>query len=434
MSKFTVFLVLAFLVAVALFSVNNNDATTLRVPFYKTYEMPKIGVILFSALSGAFLVFVLVALRDTRRFISNYQTQKRQRKEERLDALYARALNGILAGDFEEARTPLEAILKEEPGHTNALLRLGDVYSTAENHEKAVEYYRKALEASTSKNVEALLLLEREMQHLRRWDGALSCIEDILEVDPDSLSALERKRYVLERIERWGDLVEVQKAILKHPHLLNHKAEEARIHGYKYEYARQSLEAGYLDRAAKLFRSVLRYDRDFIPAYLGTAEALLREDETEQAVDFLEKGYEQTGSEIILARLEDLLISLGEPERVIRLYRSAAARRPDDAKLRFLMAKLYYRLEMIDDSFETLRSLEADSYPVMSSLMGELHMRRENFEQAAKNFRKAIESKPWKLNYCCNSCGHMSAEWSGRCPSCGAWNSFSFNIYGRCKL
>ncbi len=29
-----------------------------------------------------------------------------------------------------------------------------------------------------------------------------------------------------------------------------------------------------------------------------------------------------------------------------------------------------------------------------------------------------------KSVYFCNSCGHESPKWMGRCPACGEWNTF----------
>ncbi len=434
MNKLTVFIILLFLVAVALLSVYNLDMTTLKVPFYQVYEVPKIGLILFSAITGAFFTFILFALRDTRRFITGYKLQKRQKKEERIAGLYSKAISGLLAHDLEEAKPPLEEILQEEPEHVNSLLRLGDIASQSDNHEKAVEYYKKALGAQPS-SIEALLSIESEMQALGRPENALNYVEEILEIDPDNLTALERKRAALEKLEHWADAMDVQKSIIKHPHLLNQKAEGQRLTGYKYEFARQSLEMGEMDRAGKLFRSALRYDKDFVPAYLGAAEVLIRQEETEEALEFLKKGFEATGSAVVLARLEDMLIGIGDPEEIIRLYRSELVKKPDDPVLKFLLGKLYYRLEMVDDAFDALRGLETcDQYPVCYSLLGELHMRRENYEKAAKNFRKAMEIKPWRLFYCCKTCGNFASEWAGRCPDCGSWSTYTFNIYGKCKI
>jgi DNA repair protein RadA/Sms len=33
-----------------------------------------------------------------------------------------------------------------------------------------------------------------------------------------------------------------------------------------------------------------------------------------------------------------------------------------------------------------------------------------------------------KTVYECNQCGYQSAKWNGRCPDCGAWNSFEESV------
>ncbi|MDA8324702.1 MAG: tetratricopeptide repeat protein [Nitrospiraceae bacterium] len=435
MNKIAISILIVFFVMVAFFSIHNYDATTVDVPFSGTYQVPKIGLVLFSVMSGALLMLIMVALRDTKRFINNYRNVKMQKKEERLQGLYSRAINSILANNREEAREILEIVLREDPEHTGALLRMGDICSFLRQHEKAAEYYKRALNSSAGKNMEALLRLEEQMEALSRWDSAITYAERILELDPDNLSALESKRSILEKLERWADLIEVQKSILKLEHLPDRGAEEARQSGYRYEYARQSLEANELERAGKLFRQVLKYEKDFIPAYLGAAEVLLGNTEADEAIEFLERGYAQTRSVILLVRLEDMLINLGEPDRIIKLYQGALDRNPNDPVLKFLLGKLYHRLEMIDDALETLRGFEsAENFPSVYGLLGELYMRRERYEKSARSFKKAVDMQPSKLFYCCSACGHLSAEWAGRCPGCSKWNSYAFNLYGRNKL
>ncbi len=437
MNKIAIFILVVFFVMVAFFSIHNYDFTTVNVPFSGTYQVPKIGLVLFSVMAGALLMLIMVALRDTKRFINNYRNVKMQKKEERLQGLYSKAINSILANNREEAREILEVILREDPEHAGALLRMGDICSFSRQHEKAAEYYKRALNSQAGKNMEALLRLEEQMEALSRWDSAITYAERILELDPDNLSALESKRSILEKLERWADLLEVQKSILKLEHLPEGQraAEETRLSGYRYEYDRQSLEANDLERAGKLFRLVLKYEKDFIPAYLGAAEVLLGDAEAEEAIEFLDRGYAQTGSVILMLRLEDMLINLGEPDRIIKLYQGALDRSPNDSVLKFLLGKLYYRLEMIDDALETLRGFEsAENFPSVYGLLGDLYLRRERHELAARAFKKAVDMQPSKLFYCCSACGHLSAEWAGRCPGCGKWNSYAFNLYGRDKL
>ena len=30
-----------------------------------------------------------------------------------------------------------------------------------------------------------------------------------------------------------------------------------------------------------------------------------------------------------------------------------------------------------------------------------------------------------KTIYCCSECGNETANWAGKCPSCGAWNTLT---------
>ena len=37
--------------------------------------------------------------------------------------------------------------------------------------------------------------------------------------------------------------------------------------------------------------------------------------------------------------------------------------------------------------------------------------------------------KQGKTVYTCRECGYQSAKWLGRCPECGAWNTFEEETY-----
>ncbi|MEK7741366.1 MAG: tetratricopeptide repeat protein, partial [Nitrospirota bacterium] len=387
--------------------------------------------------AGALAMLVVFTIRDTKRFIDNLQYQRKQKKEARVQEMYSKALNALLAHNEDEARESLEGILAEEPKHLDALLRLGDIASSEEDYQKAMNFYNKAF-ASNQQNPEVLFSLENLMEKTGRWAEALNYIEKILDIDTDNLSALYKKRAILERDEKWDELVEVQKTILKHEHTeKDRQREQMNLLGYKYEYGRYSLERGDIEKAKKLFKTLLRLDVDFVPAYVGLAEVMLREGESEDAVDFLEKSYDQTSSLIILARLEDLLISIGEPARLIRLYVNSLSKKPQNHALRFLLGKLYYRLEMIDDAFETFSYVDASGMasPELYQIMGDLYLRRNQCDKAAVEFKKAVDMKiAFRLPYWCSACGYLSQDWSGRCPSCNNWNTYTFKLHGSGKI
>lgn len=436
MGKLSVLILVLFMTALAIFAIYNKEVTTVGIPGGEVYEIPKFALIVLSMVIGALIALVFFIIRDTKRLIDNWQYQKRQRREMKVQELYSKALNSILAHHEDSARDALEGILAELPEHVDALLRLGDIYAAEEEFQKAISYYQKA-RMINPRNVETLFAIELIMEKTGRWADALKYLEDILELDEDNLSALYRKRDIMEKQSRWDELVYLQKAILKQVHTeKERRREQLNLVGYEYEYGRHSLETGQLEKAKKAFKTLIRLDKDFIPASLGLAEVMLGEGESEEAINLLEKTYEQTSSKIILARLEDLLISLGEPARLISIYEGSIMRSPNDQITRFFLGKLYYRLEMLDDAYDTLVGMDkwGIAYPDLHLLLGNIYMRRNDYGKAADEYRKVIDiKKAARLPYCCTQCGYTLDEWSGRCPDCRQWNTFQLNLEGTCS-
>ena len=436
MGKLSVILFVLFLFALSLFSFANHGVVTVAVPFGPVYEIQKFALILFSIAIGAFIAFIFFVIRDTKKFIDNWQYQKKQRQDIKVQELYGKALNALLAKNEEAAREALEDILREEPDHIDTLLRLGDIASLDDDFQKANSHYQHARELEPKRS-ETLFALERLMEKAGRWSEALRYLDEVLDLDDANLTAMYRKREILEKQGRWDDVVSLQKSILKHEHSeKDKKREQHNLIGFEYEYGRHSIENNQLEKAEKAFKSILRTDKDFIPATLGIAEVLLQKGESEEAINVLEKSYESTASKIVLARLEDLLISLGEPSRLIRIYRAGISRSPNDPVTKFFLGKLFYRLEMIDDAFDMLSGIDTGgtSYPELHMLVGNLNLRKQQLERAVVEFKKAADIKTaFRLPYCCSRCGYRADDWSGRCPACRNWSTYQFNLDGTCK-
>lgn len=431
MGKLSIFVIILFFAVVALFAIDNNEVTTIKVPFGPVYETPKIALLLLSSAVGFLVTLFVFAVRDTRRFIEKWQFQKKQKQDIKIQGLYSKAMNALLAHNEDAAREALMDILAEDPDHVDSLLRMGDIAVREEDMEKAQTYYQKA-RVVEPRNLQTLFSLQGLMERAGRRDEAMKYLDDILDVDEANLTAMYRKRDMLEERAQWDDLIYLQKGILKREHTeKDKKREQQNLVGYKYEYGRFSLENNELEKAKKAFKTVLRLDKDFLPATLGIAEVMLQEGDTEEAVNLLEKTFELTGSRIVLARLEDLLINLGEPSRLIRIYKSAISRNQRDQELKFFLGKLFYRLEMIDDAFETLTGIDTGgvAYPELHQLLGNIYLRRNEPEKAAIEFRSAFDAKhSLRLPYCCSECGFVSDEWAGRCPNCRRWNTLQLTL------
>ncbi len=435
MGKIAIAIFLVFLVVIGFFAMENKDMVTMKIPFGNEYEIPKIALIILSSAAGSLIILFIFFIRDTKRVIDNLQHQKRQKKEAKIQANYSKALNAILGNKEEDAKEFLHDILKEDSEHADALLRMGDIFQANKDYKSAFDYY-KIVRDINPKNIEALFLMESSLENMKRYDEALKYLEEILDIDSGNLTAISRKRAILERKEKWDDLLSLQKAAIKAANEDDKQEEERRLLGYKYEYARTSLESGHLEKAEKVFRTILKIDNTFLPAHLGLAEVLSTKGETEEAINILEKGFENLNSIILLARLEDMLINVGEPGRLLRFYKNAVSKNPNDHALKFLLGKLYYRLEMVDDAMDVLNSIDTSlfSSPELYSLRGELYMKRNQTQKALDELRKACGIKrSLMIKYCCSRCSHISDDWTGRCAKCSEWNTYRLDVHGECK-
>lgn len=442
MSKFSIFLFLIFLTIIGLFALENKDAVVVKIPFGSAYEMPKIGLMLLSLSFGAFFVFIFFFIRDTSNLINRIQLQKKQKKEEKIKDYYAKALSAIMRDKNNVAKEALQEILKEEPDHIDALIRLGDLAIKEEDYKTALKYYKKAYELDP-KNIIPLFSLEDIMEKLNENELALKYVEQIINLEPDNLMAHYKMRNILEKIantegessnkSRWEELINIQKKIIKLVPDYKKAEEEKKLIGYTYEYGRVNLESGDIEEAGRIFSNLIKSSPNFIPAYLGAVEVLFSQGEAEEAIQLLQKAYEELKSKLLLIRLEDLLISLGDPKRLIQFYLKIINKEQQDVELKYLLGRLYYRLEMIDDAIEAFSSIDPAlcSTPRLYCIKGYLYLRRNQTAKALSEFKELCpENKVSNITYICNECHSTFEEWAGRCSVCGAWNSFNVDLRG----
>jgi len=432
MAKLYIFLILIFITVIGLFAVENKEPIILKIPFSSYYEMSKIALILISISFGAFFIFIVFFIRDTAGLINKIQIQKRHKKEEKIKEYYAKALNAIMRDKTSEAKEALQEILNEEPEHIDALIRLGDIAIKEEDFKTALKYYKKAYEFDP-KNIIPLLSLEDMMEKMNDNELALKYIDQILSLEPDNLLAHYKMRNILEKMEKWEKLINIQKKIIKMVSNSKKLEEENKLIGYSYEYGRVNLEQGNLENAERIFSTLIKSHPNFIPSYLGMVEVLISKGELEEAINLIEKAYFEHKSKIFLIRLEDLLISIGNPKKLIQFYIKAINESPNDNELKMLLGRLYYRLEMIDDAIDILDSIDTAAYtnPKLYCIKGYLYLRRNQTLKALSSFKELCpENRISSINYSCKVCKSQFEEWTGRCSKCGSWNSFQIDFRG----
>lgn len=426
---------MALMVFVVLLVEFNQDVITLHLTPTKTREISTSAFFLLSLALGAGTVFLLYFLRDVRKFLRGMRVQREQKKRTKIQELYTKGLNALLAKRNPDATTYFTRVLAIEPNHVDTLLRLGISKLREKNPQEAVLLHQKALSLDPA-NQEVMFSLAADYEEAKRYDDALKVYQEILAKDASNITAQIKMRDLYQRLGHWEELYAAQSRLLVNPLAPSEQeVEHRKLVGYKYEFGRSLLESGNLERAKKVFRSVLKLDKDFIPAYLGLGEVYLEDNKAKEAAELWEKAYKVTSSVLLLLRLEDLYLKQGEPAKAIELYKQAVSWKPQDVMLKFFLGKMYYRLEMIDEAFNILTSVDWGDreFPDVHKLLGNIYLRRGSLGLAAAEFKKAMGfRKQVIVPYTCSNCDLKTTEWSGRCTNCGKWNTLGINLEKTC--
>jgi lipopolysaccharide biosynthesis regulator YciM len=374
-------------------------------------------------------------MRDVRRFLRGIGVQREQKKRMKIQELYTKGLNAMLAKRNAEAANYFQKVLAVDPNHVDTLLRMGICKLRDKIPQEAILVHQKALGLAPG-NQEVLFSLAADYEETKRFDDALEMYKRILSRDASNLTAIIRMRDLYQRLGQWEELYETQQNLVANPLTPSElEIEHRKLAGLKYEFGRSLLEAGDLERAKKTFRGVIKLDKDFIPAYLGLGEVYLEENKAADASELWEKAYKMTSSLLLLHRLEDLYLKQGEPGKAIELYMRAVNWKPQDVALKFFLGKLYYRLEMVDEAFDILSTVDwgDKEFPDVHKLLGNIYLRRGSLGLAASEFKKALGfKKQIIIPYFCSNCDLRTTDWSGRCPNCGKWNTIGVNLEKTC--
>lgn len=436
MAKIIVLVVMIFLIAMGFLAFFNTGTVELTVWKDVSRPIPVIALIFVSTSVGILSMFLIYTIRDARRYFEQWRIHRQRKKENKILDMYSKGVEAHFAGKLEDAGELFTNVLQSEPSHFNALLRMGDISFAKGEFDSSMDFYVKARDVKP-RSIEVLLSLEKISQVKKKWPEALRYLDSILEIDDENIIALHKKREIHERNKKWEEVIEVQNKILKCK--LSPKDEEyekERIIGYKYELGRQYLEAGATDKAIKSLKSVIKTNENFAAAYIMLADAYSRDSNSKEAEDILLKGLEITQSLVVLAKLEDYYIEEGEPGTIIELYQKAVNKDRKNIKLQFFLAKLYYRLEMIDHALDTINSIDPSAldFSGIHTLLGNIYDRRFEKEKALNELKIALNiDKPPVVPFCCSKCNFTAYSWTGKCPGCNHWNTLTPDINETCE-
>jgi lipopolysaccharide biosynthesis regulator YciM len=388
-----------------------------------------VAVLVLGAIAfGGALVLSSLGMREVRRWWANWRVGRQRQVAGKVQEHLTAAHRAWFSGRTKEAVSHLARVLEINPSHVAALLQLGTIRRQAGEFDEAIRFHRRA-RAADEQNLEVALALGEAYEAANRMDDSVQLYRELLKADEGNPAVMARLRDLYLKLERWEDAHGLQERILGAARApADTDAAKRTLCGIKYELGRIWMAKGDRDRARRAFRGAVKLDQRFVPAYVGWGELIVQEGRPRDAAALYEKAYASVPDLILLHRLEDLYIDMGEPEQILRCYHEAVRKDPNSHALRFYLGKLYYRLEMLDEAQDVLAGIDAsdEHFPDLHRLLGNLAQRQGNDALAIEEFRRAMGLKKRVIvPYYCPRCDYHTAKYAGRCPRCKMWNTLS---------
>lgn len=390
--------------------------------------VPTSWVLFFALMLGFFTFAAWLAASGISQVTRNWLQRLRSFGERDAEERYLKGLDAILGGRPVEAVRHFQRALESKPDYLPALLKLGDSLRTLGRLDEAADAHRRAL-AEHPDDLPTLYALTEDSLAAGRHDEAKKTLQEILRIQPRrALKALRTLRDLYVREGNWPLALEVQERIGEARVMEEERAEDGRFTpGILYEIGVDLLGQDKPGQAVLQFQKVQKKYPAFVPAYLRLAESFLLQGQEREAVEAYLEGYRRAASADCLLAMEHLFLEKGLPEEAVRHYQTLLGSSERTTLPRFLLGRLYYRLEMLDRAEALFREVEEDAPEsgLLQYYRGRIRERSGDPAGACERYRRLLKLlKPFELAYRCTGCGEKTSEWKDFCSSCLAWDTF----------
>ena len=418
--------ILILTLAAAVLVIRNQQILSARFAITDTVTLPVYAVLGVGFLAGAVLVLTGSVFRDSRDLLRRLEGMRGAKETKHLGELYRQGMEAFLEGQEEKALSHFQAILATDPSSVDALLRAGQVQRALKNLKEAVEYHRKAHRLRED-DLEPLYELVKDYEALGQIAKSKVVLNRIIQLRPRKAVSAYRKlrKYALKEGD-WSRAWEIQGLIEAQTEKTPYKMEaERRFNaGIRYQIALEKARDNRRE-GANLMRKIVRSNPEFVPGHVKLGSVLIEMGQAGAGVEAWARGFEATGSPVFLTCMEDHFLANSEPESAIEALRTAVTRSRSDFLPRLFLARLYLRLEMIDEAHREFRALKdrVSSSPSMHAFLASIHERRGDPREAVAEYREALKLLDLpRLYYRCGVCETRYPDWIDRCGVCMEWN------------
>jgi lipopolysaccharide biosynthesis regulator YciM len=409
----------------------NREVLTQRIFLSRDVSLPVWAMFLLVALFAMAIPVIFGLLRDVKQLLDSVTKRRALKAQKEIEQRYLLGIEAILNGREERALEHFNAILQRDPAHFESLIKAGDVHRSLGRSAQAIELHRRARQVREN-DLRPLFALVDDFEAAKETLLARATLSEIIERKPRrAITAYRRLRALLVREKEWEAALEIQTKIEELLGEAIRKDDRRYSPGISYQLACGHAAGERTKEALAILRRLVKEHPDFVPAAWKLGKVLVATGESEEAVAAWRKGFEATSAPIFLTAIEDHFLQMEEPERAIEVLKQLVWKAKRDVIPRFFLAKLYYRLEMLDEALDVFRSLRAKvSYaPTIPFYIAHILERRGDPLQAAREYSHLLSQlDPLRLEFHCTACNSRYSAWRDYCDTCGEWNSIQLDL------
>jgi tetratricopeptide (TPR) repeat protein len=426
---FTGLLILLLIALVILLSLPDNVRVLKERFNLFGFRLPMAWVLTLALLIGFVSFAAWLAGSGVSHVVRRWLVDLRQQSERVAEEFYLKGLDAALGSRPLEAINHFQHALDAQPNYLPALLKLGDALRTAGRPQEALAWHRKAL-AGHPEDIPSLYALAEDYLALQDHEEAKRHLSEIIRLQPRrALKAMRIQRDLYVREANWQKALEVQERIGEARVLEEERAADAPFTpGLQYQIGVDLLNQEKYKEAIAHLEKVKKKFPGFLATYMKLAEAYLLDGQEQPAVAVYLEGYRKNAAPTCLLSMEQFYLDKGDPEGAIAQYQELIASTDRKVLPKFLLARFYYRLEVLDKAEALMREIEgniADS-GLLQYYLGRLRERRNDPSNACGHYRQVIRIlNPFEMSYRCSSCGDSSPDWKDFCPRCLRWDCFT---------
>ncbi|MGD0138256.1 MAG: tetratricopeptide repeat protein [Tepidisphaeraceae bacterium] len=297
------------------------------------------------------------------------------------------AMNCHRAQDPAGAEAFCRQVLANQPENAQALHLLGLICSDRGEHEKALNWMERAVEAdplAAEYRTNQGVVLER----LGRTEEAVAAYRLALEISPDLTDARVNLANALSKLGRWDEAIEAYRAAA------DRRPQDAEIHN---ALGAALYGGGQIEPALAELATALELRPEFPEAYNNVGNALVSRGDLDLAIAAYRKAVAiNPGLTDVQINLANALDRNGQRDQALAVHLQVAKARPDHAETQMSIGDGFYELGRWDEAADAYRRavelLPQDFHPI--ACLGRALLAKPDLDGAIAAYRQVLELDP----------------------------------------